>query len=269
MRLQPPPAPPTPTGPDLRYYDQPELWLEDGPIGHPDQLMRADRVTDEVLGLRPSRVLEIGAGNGIIANRLTAAGLDVVATDISPEALRGVEGQAIVASADDLPFPDRSFDLTVASEVLEHLASPILEQAGRELERVTDRWLVLTVPNEEDLEAAAVRCPVCTCRFHAHRHLQRFDPDRLAHVIPGFRAIKVLRFGPRDIHVSHLEASIRRDLLGRTTAWSPVAVCPQCGYRSNGRSAPPKPRWRGLLTRPIRRRRQRWLLAVLERAEPA
>src|SRR5690606_33175711 len=46
----------------------------------------------------------------------------------------------------DLPFPDRSFDLVVCMEVLEHLDDP--ESGLAELCRVSAGWLLLSVPNE-------------------------------------------------------------------------------------------------------------------------
>lgn len=45
-----------------------------------------------------------------------------------------------------LPFPDRSFDLVVCLEVLEHLEEP--KDGLRELIRVSAGWLLLSVPHE-------------------------------------------------------------------------------------------------------------------------
>jgi SAM-dependent methyltransferase len=252
---------------DLRYYDQPEIWPSGGSIDHPAEQARAERIVDEIVRLEPSRVVDVGAGNGIIANRLLAAGIDVVATDVSEEALRAVRGPAVVASAHSMPFEDGAFDLAVASEVLEHLPDAVLQRAQHELARVACRWVVLTVPNEEDLIAGAVTCPSCECRFHPFRHLQHFDPPRLSRIIPGFGPIAIAPIGPEERRVNRWEAVIRRDLLGRMPFWGPFAVCPQCGFRRmNGTAMQTLTRRRrSVLLSATRRRRARWLLAVLER----
>src|SRR5690606_11147513 len=73
----------------------------------------------EAAGVGPGcRVLEIGAGMGRFTRMFVDAGYDVVASDISNgqigtlrKVLPGVE--TIVASASELPAPDRPFDLVV------------------------------------------------------------------------------------------------------------------------------------------------------------
>jgi SAM-dependent methyltransferase len=64
----------------------------------------------------PARVLEVGAGDGTLATRLTAAGYDVLAIDPVPQ------GEPVVAlSLADVPEPDGSFDAAVAVLSLHHV----------------------------------------------------------------------------------------------------------------------------------------------------
>lgn len=56
-------------------------------------------------------------------------------------------GTFVIGSCDELPFPDKSFDAAVCSEVIEHL--PDLETVKKtflELDRVSKKWIVST-PN--------------------------------------------------------------------------------------------------------------------------
>jgi SAM-dependent methyltransferase len=76
---------------------------------------------------RSTRVLEIGCSSGVMIRRLQAAGYgSVLGIDISPEAIAECHRQgtkeARVMDARRLDFPNDSFDLITASDVLEHLA---------------------------------------------------------------------------------------------------------------------------------------------------
>src|SRR5687768_428709 len=85
-----------------------------------------DRVL-EILGrtidLRSApRVLDIGAGQGALSQRLKQAGARVSACDVVPEQfdVPGVDFRAVLADG-LLPFDDASVDAAVAIEVLEHI----------------------------------------------------------------------------------------------------------------------------------------------------
>lgn len=255
---------PDPTG--LGYYDRAHIWSDEGEYASLAEAHRAETVAGLVADLRPRRVLDVGAGNGIVTNRLMEAGLEVVAFDFSEVALRGVRGLKVTGDVAAMPFEDCSFDLSILSEVLEHLGPGTFGRARREVARVSRRHVVITVPNREDLLATAVVCPSCGCRSSAHRHVRRFDDGDFAELIPDFAPVSVFTFGPVDQRVRRIEAAIRRDVLGRWP-WPAPALCPQCGYTS-GQAFQPASRARLLATlaRPARVRRARWLAAVLERS---
>lgn len=108
---------------------------------------------DELLGdTAPTRILEIGAGEGEIADVVRARWPDAAYTagDLwDPDLLaqwqpRQLSGAALDAT--HLPFPDDSFDLVLAIEVLEHVADPPAVLA--ELARVCSNRGVISVPRE-------------------------------------------------------------------------------------------------------------------------
>jgi SAM-dependent methyltransferase len=73
--------------------------------------------------------LDVGAGTGLLAERLHDLGLGVVALDPFPQMLgqlqqRRPEIQTVVAHGDDIPFPDDAFDLTYSVAVMHHIAEP-------------------------------------------------------------------------------------------------------------------------------------------------
>ena len=113
-----------------------------------------DRTFDQLAGDPagpPSRALEVGCGEGVIADQLHRRFGDVAALDLADAGLRAdwrhYPGPRFLhASAQALPFADDQFDLVVAAEVLEHLPDP--DQGLAEMARVSRRHLVLSVPWE-------------------------------------------------------------------------------------------------------------------------
>ena len=105
-------------------------------------------VRADLLNLLPSStrtILDLGCGNGVIANALPAE-WTVVGADISIAALRRLTRPACVASALRLPFADTAFDLVMANDLIEHLPDDEFDMALREIERVAKRYVVTTVP---------------------------------------------------------------------------------------------------------------------------
>ena len=98
-------------------------------------------------------ILDVGCGEGFTLNRLKEKGIGKKLEGIEylPAAIElgkktYPEIKIIQGSIYQLPYKDNSFDLVLCTEVLEHLDNP---QAGlKELVRVSNKYLVITVPNE-------------------------------------------------------------------------------------------------------------------------
>lgn len=104
-----------------------------------------DVAFDEVLALRPRRVLDAGCGRGEFAERLAREGIDVVAVDQSERMVeltrkRGVDAR--VADVQDLPFEDAEFDVAAANFMLYHV--PDVHRALAELARVAPTLVAAT-----------------------------------------------------------------------------------------------------------------------------
>jgi len=101
----------------------------------------------------PAAILEVGAGEGEVVGRVVHQrwpDAPMTVLDLPDAGLashwraRGLPG--VFASALSLPFPDRSLDLVLAIEVLEHVDDP--GAALAEIARVARRDVVLSVPRE-------------------------------------------------------------------------------------------------------------------------
>lgn len=98
-------------------------------------------------------VLDVGCGEGFTIHYLRNlfrevqfSGIDVNADAINQAKKTNPFADFKVGSIFDLPYPGSSFDLVICSEVLEHLKEP--EKALKELGRVSNKYLLLSVPNE-------------------------------------------------------------------------------------------------------------------------
>jgi ubiquinone/menaquinone biosynthesis C-methylase UbiE len=87
---------------------------------------------------RPRRILDLGAGTGLLTEALVAAGHDVVAADVSADMLtrlaeRLPQVPTLVARAEQLPLPDGDVDVVVAAQAAHWFDPPA---ASREFRRV-------------------------------------------------------------------------------------------------------------------------------------
>ncbi|HPV39503.1 MAG TPA: class I SAM-dependent methyltransferase [Candidatus Hydrogenedentes bacterium] len=98
------------------------------------------------------RVLDVGAGKGDLVSELAGAGACTTALEFAPASLPGTKVVTHDLNLGTLPFDSGSFDVVVATEVLEHLRMQyaILRELVRVL--VPGGLLILTIPNYWNLQ---------------------------------------------------------------------------------------------------------------------
>jgi len=103
-------------------------------------------------------ILDIGCAKGFLLHdfQQVIPGVKLAGLDISnyaiENAMESVKPYLMVGSADDLPFPDKSFDLVISINTVHNLDLERCKQAIREMERVSHRYKYLQVDswlNEE------------------------------------------------------------------------------------------------------------------------
>lgn len=103
----------------------------------------AKLIADRAVHFKPTRILETAAGTGVVTREVHAAlpGVDIVATDLNPAMLevagRHIQSERVIfeqANAQDLPYPDGSFDLVLCQFGI--MFFPDKVRAHREARRV-------------------------------------------------------------------------------------------------------------------------------------
>lgn len=217
---------------EQQYYENADLWTDDVFAGEAERFkLLCDNIPADVRTL-----LDVGCGNGAFVHLLSSLDrkLDEIhATDRSSAALARVRVPSTQASIDDLPFDDRSYDIVSCLEVVEHLPEPVYLKALSELARVSRKYIMLGVPNEEDIEGAHIQCPSCRSMFHPNFHMRSFSKSNLDTLFSshGFRAIDFFYAGAMKTYPivsSILEQRARRMRKGNPS-WA-VVPCPVCGH---------------------------------------
>jgi 2-polyprenyl-3-methyl-5-hydroxy-6-metoxy-1,4-benzoquinol methylase len=122
-------------------------------------LARVERVLGTLHGIAPESLLDIGSGRGVFLWPLLDAvpWLEITACDMLDYRVADIQAvrdggftnlNAQLQDATNLTFPDASFDVVTALEVLEHI--PDAAQAIAEIVRVARRFVIASVPSQPD-----------------------------------------------------------------------------------------------------------------------
>lgn len=213
------------------YYENPALWKPERYSG-PD----AERV-QLALSWLPSAItsiLDAGCGNGILVNQLSHA--KTAGIDRSFTALTWVKKPHAQADVSQLPFADASFDAVVCMEVIEHLPFDTFKRSLADLVRVTRRYLLITVPYQENLVVSQATCPQCHCRFHPHNHMRRFERAQMENLFLEHPAMRLNRLsGIVPLNQYRFLPLLRfiRDRRRSRSYFPTTAICPHCHYKES------------------------------------
>lgn len=155
------------------------------------------------------RLLEVGAGRGGLVRQALSRGWIVSATELSSVGLSALRSMGVDFFAGDLldaPFPERSYDLVVALELLEHIPDPTAYLRRLALLARPGGLLLLTTPNYGGLTR---RMLGMRWRVIAAEHLGYFTASTLkpALVGAGFVPLAVVA---RSLDVTSWRRSQRR-----------------------------------------------------------
>jgi SAM-dependent methyltransferase len=248
-------------------FDQPQVW---GGLHEMPEIQHKIAVFLQSIPSGVESLLDVGCGDGAITNRLGER-YSATGVDASSEALKHLRVEARQANASALPFPDRSFDLVMSSQMLEHLDDSAYAAAIAEMMRVTRRFLLISVPYREHLNQRTIRCPVCGYRQHVWGHRRSFTIESLLRDLPAFDVRDVRLFGRLQDPPwpGWLLLSMQRLLRVYYDPEGQGALCERCGNAEwRGAGGAPSVAYR--LKRLSDRGRPRlpfWVSVVVERRE--
>lgn len=215
-------------------YENAEFW-------RPERYdtLAADRAR-HTLDLLPgdvTSVLDVGCGNGLLTNQF-APQTQVVGVDRAMAPLVHVLRPRTQGDILSLSFAGNSFDAVIATEVLEHIPHATYQQALDEMARVTRRYIIITVPYQENRAFTRAVCPACGCRFDPHYHMRSYYRNDLMALFArtgGIRPLRVEGIVAAEYLVGYREARLFYDELLHPEQRLPwFASCPQCGHTGNG-----------------------------------
>lgn len=145
------------------------------------------------------KILDYGAGKGYLSQLLSREyPVNLWGCDFSEEAvkynntlLKNEKNYEGCIKIKEFPsdIPNDQFDLIFLIEAIEHLNDNYFNSTLNEIQRILKPGgkLIITTPNNENLEKSHVICPDCGCIFHRMQHIRRFDKNSLIEIISKFK----------------------------------------------------------------------------------
>lgn len=138
------------------------------------------------------RVLDLGCGPGHLLRHLHALDmkLELFGVDQSSDSVArasrlcaGLSPTPTIKHVAGFPshLPARRFDVVLSVEVVEHLPDHVLREMLTEANRLLTPGgkLIITTPNNENLELQTTCCPNCSTKFHVWQHVRSWTPTSL------------------------------------------------------------------------------------------
>lgn len=152
----------------------------------------AKRTLPRVAKRKSARILDFGCGTGHFLKSISQLRPDIqlCGADFSHDSIRiaqktcdAIDPLPDLRTLGSMPTPwaGGSFDAIFSLEVVEHLSDVALEAMLSEIHRLLrdDGYVVITTPNDENLEQLHTCCPNCGRTFHIWQHVRSWSRDSL------------------------------------------------------------------------------------------
>jgi len=127
------------------------------------------QIVDLIVSRKPKSVLDVGCAWGFIPLHLRERGIDAWGIDISEYAIshapEAIKPYLKVASATEIPFPDKHFDLIYCASVLEHIPEELTDKVIAEFKRVANR-AILGIAYQDPYSALDIHSDISHVNIH-------------------------------------------------------------------------------------------------------
>jgi len=212
------------------YYNQ-ELFWDYNLYDNDKERIRIDAIINTI-PIDVKTILDVGCGNGAVLNQLLKRNKfkRLVGVDFSSVALEYVQTEKYLMNVSELNFRNSEFDLVICNEVLEHLSQSEYNDTLNKINRIATKYILITVPNDEDLEASLCNCKLCKCWFHPEYHVRSFSISTIKLIYENFKCIVT------EIKNESFNKFNKIGLIYFRYFRSPqppeYGICPQCGSKS-------------------------------------
>jgi ubiquinone/menaquinone biosynthesis C-methylase UbiE len=176
-------------------------------------------------------LLDVGAGNGAFLQLIESRKLNLKLEGVEYTA-GGIRNKICTSnitqgSISNLPFTDKKFDIVSALEVIEHLPIGVYDEGLKELERVANMFILISVPYQEN--RVNVECPSCGCAFNPNTHVRSFNDEKIKNLFSDFELLTMRAMGKKREMYFGKYRKLAKSLFGDKN-FPPQCVCPQCNF---------------------------------------
>jgi ubiquinone/menaquinone biosynthesis C-methylase UbiE len=221
---------------EKKYYESDAFW-QAGMLADGANAIRMEK-TMQLIPAEVKSLADIGCGNGLFGNMVQQQKrqIGIMAIDRSEQALRYVQTEKKVGDVLDIPLADRSYDCVTCLQVLEHIPVNTYKKALSELARVSAKYIIVSVPFNEDREKNFTQCPQCKTIFNSDLHLRSYTEKNIDELFTewNFSCVQQQNLIQSEkllgIETYHkLKSSFKKK---ESVFNSPI--CPLCGYENTG-----------------------------------
>jgi len=217
---------------EKEMYEVAEKWDEE--YFTPDNKIRIEFI-HKLIPSECKSILDVGCGNGILTNYLndnfSNDFIRICGTDRSETSLKMVKGEKVQSDITSLPFKDNEFEIVTCLEVIEHLPQKVYAQALKEIERIAEKYVIISVPFNENLDFTKITCTKCRTEFNPFYHMHSFSEDRLKNLYnkSSLEFVELHKVENSPIpRMPKLKKWISKKI--NPNSFPPNCICPMCGY---------------------------------------
>jgi SAM-dependent methyltransferase len=138
-------------------------------------------------------IVDVGCGPGVFSRDISES-IHLLGIDLDERILLNFPGSHIVGDIFDLPLEEKSTDLVLCCDVLEHLEESKINRAISELVRISKKYLYIQVPHEENLFFGMCKCKNCKNIWHINHHKISFNIEKLQKLFGEYCEVEKIIF---------------------------------------------------------------------------